>query len=160
MDIDATWGRLGEWSYWRANFRWPVMWRRLVVMFVAMQLWNVGYLAVRGFQTVALERQEQASAANALERAAQQVWTAKVGSAQDLQGRQNMKKAFSRLAASAKKTLVDFLAEVTRVEINPFSQFDVDKGFGDLCGQLRLNLCEQTDAATHRTRRNIAKLFS
>jgi len=35
---------------WKASWRWPVIWRRLVVMFVAMQLWNVGYLAVRGFE--------------------------------------------------------------------------------------------------------------
>jgi len=151
--------QLAEWSYWRANFRWPVIWRRAVVIFVGIQLCNVGYLTVRGFQTVALERQERAGAANALERAAQQVWTAKPGSAQDLQGRQNMKKALSRIAASAKKPLVDFLAEVTRVEINPFSQFDVDKGFGDLCGRLRLNLCEQTDAATHRARLNVGTLY-
>mgnify|MGYP001199997922 CR=1 FL=1 len=52
--------QLGEWSYWRANFRWPVMWRRVVVIFVGIQLCNVGYLTVRGFQTVALERQERA----------------------------------------------------------------------------------------------------
>jgi hypothetical protein len=58
--------QLGEWSHWRANFRWPVIWRRLVVMFVAVQLWNVGYLAVRGFQTVVLERQRQAAAAGAM----------------------------------------------------------------------------------------------
>lgn len=51
---------------WNASWRWSVVWRRLVVMFVAMQLWNVGYLAVRGFQTVALERQRQAAAAAAM----------------------------------------------------------------------------------------------
>jgi hypothetical protein len=151
--------QLGKWSYWRATNRWPVIWRRLVVMFVAMQLWNVGYLAVRGFQTVALERQERAGAGYALEQAAQVAWTAQPGSAQDLQARQNMKKALSGLAASAKKPLVDFLAEVTRVEINPYSQFDVDKGFGDLCGQLRLNLCEKTDAAIHRARLNVSTLY-
>ncbi len=51
---------------WKASWRWPVIWRRLVVMFVAIQLWNVGYLAVRGFQTVVLERQRQAAAAAAI----------------------------------------------------------------------------------------------
>ena len=151
--------QLGERSYWRANFRWPVIWRRLVVMFVAMQMWNVGYLAVRGFQTVALERQERASAANALERAAQQVWTAKVGSAQDLQGRQNMKKALDRLAASAHMPLGQFLAELTHVEVNSFDQFDDDAGFGAFCDQLRLNLCEHADAATHRARLNVGTLY-
>jgi hypothetical protein len=35
---------------WKASWRWPVIWRRLVVIFVAVQLWNVGYLAVRGFE--------------------------------------------------------------------------------------------------------------
>lgn len=47
-------------AQWRASWRWPVIWRRFVVIFVAMQLWNVGYLAVRGFETVAHERQKQA----------------------------------------------------------------------------------------------------
>jgi hypothetical protein len=46
--------QLWRWSSWRASFRWPVLWRRLVVMFVAMQLWNVGYLAVRGFEKEAV----------------------------------------------------------------------------------------------------------
>ena len=53
---------LGRWSYWRASFRWPVTWRRLVVVFVAIQSRNVGYLAARGFQTVALEHQAAAMA--------------------------------------------------------------------------------------------------
>jgi hypothetical protein len=51
---------------WRASWRWPAIWRRFVVIFVAVQLWNVGYLAVRGFQTVVLERQRQAAAAGAM----------------------------------------------------------------------------------------------
>jgi hypothetical protein len=46
-----------EWKNW---WRWPVIWRRFVVMIVALQLFNVGYLAVRGFETVASERQKQA----------------------------------------------------------------------------------------------------
>jgi hypothetical protein len=51
---------------WKASWRWPVIWRRFLVVFVAIQLWNVGYLAVRGFQTVALERQRQAAGAAAM----------------------------------------------------------------------------------------------
>jgi GYF domain 2 len=51
---------------WKASWRWPVIWRRLVVMIVVVQLWNVGYFAVLGFQTFALERQRQAAAAAAL----------------------------------------------------------------------------------------------
>jgi hypothetical protein len=50
----------------KAIHRWPVIWRRLVVVFVAIKLCNVGYLAVRGFQTVVLERQRQAAAAVAM----------------------------------------------------------------------------------------------
>jgi hypothetical protein len=145
-------------SYWRASFRWPVIWRRLVAMFVAIQLWNVGYFAVRGFQTVALERQEQAQAAYALEQAAQQAWAAKTGSAQDLQARQKMKRALDQLAASAHMPLGHFLAQVTHVEVNPFDQFDNDAGFGAFCDQLRLNLCEHADAATHRARLNVGML--
>jgi hypothetical protein len=44
----------------KAWWHWPVIWRWAVVMFVAIQLYNVGYLAVRGFETVASERQKQA----------------------------------------------------------------------------------------------------
>ena len=58
----------GAWfkATWKASHRWPVIWRRLVVIFVAIQLWNVGYLAARGFQTVVLERQRQAAEAGAM----------------------------------------------------------------------------------------------
>jgi hypothetical protein len=42
---------------WQASWRWPVLWRRAVVLFVGFQLVQIGYFAVRGFQTVALERQ-------------------------------------------------------------------------------------------------------
>ncbi len=41
-------------AVWKASWSWPVIWRRLVVMFVAMQLWNVDYLAVRGFEKEAV----------------------------------------------------------------------------------------------------------
>jgi hypothetical protein len=41
-------------AVWKASWSWPVKWRRLVVMFVAMQFWNVGYLAVRGFEKEAV----------------------------------------------------------------------------------------------------------
>ena len=151
--------QLWQWSYWRASFRWPVIWRRAVALFVAIQLCNVGYFAVRGFQTVALERQERAGAAYALERAAQQVWTAKAGSAQDLQGRQKMGKAIERLAALANKPVSQFLAEVTHVEVNPFDQFDDDAGLGAFCKQLSLNRCERTDGSTHRARLNVGALY-
>lgn len=50
---------------WTAFWHWPVLWRRAVVVFVAMQLWNIGYLAVRGFEADALERQRHAAAAAA-----------------------------------------------------------------------------------------------
>jgi len=71
-----------------------------------------------------------------------------------------MKRAFSRLAASANKPLPQFLAEVTEMEANPFAQFvDDDIGVGELCKRLRLKLCEQTDAATHRVRVNVGTLY-
>jgi hypothetical protein len=53
-------------AIWKASWRWPVIWRRLVVMIVVVQLWNVGYFAVLGFQTFAQERQRHAAAAAAL----------------------------------------------------------------------------------------------
>jgi hypothetical protein len=144
---------------WKASWRWPVIWRRLVVMFVAIQLWNVGYLAVRGFQTVALERQERAEAAYALEQAARVAWAAQPGTAQDSQARQKMKKALSRLAVSANMPLVLFLGEVTHVQVNPFDQFDDDAGLGEFCKRLDLNRCEHADAAIHRARLNMGALY-
>jgi hypothetical protein len=153
--IKLLWQR----SYWRASFRWPVIWRRAVVMWVAIQLCNIGYFAVIGFQTVALEHQEQARAAYALERAAQQFWTAKAGSTEDLQARQKMKRALHRVAASAHMPLGQYLAEVTHVEVSPFDQFDADAGSGAFCDRLRLNLCEHLDAETHRARLNVGALY-
>jgi hypothetical protein len=50
-------------AVWKASWRWPVLWRWAVAIFVGIQLCNVGYLTVRGFQTVALEQQKQAAAA-------------------------------------------------------------------------------------------------
>jgi hypothetical protein len=144
---------------WKASWRWPVIWRRLVVMFAAMQLWNVGYLAVRGFETVALEHQERARAAYALEQATQVAWTAQPGSAQDLRARQKMKTALGRLAVSANMPLGPFLAEVTHVEVNPFDQFDDDAGLGEFCKRLDLNRCEHADTATHRVRLNVGALY-
>jgi hypothetical protein len=93
--------QLGRWSYWRASLRWPVIWRRSVVVYVAIQLCNVGYLAVRGFETVALERQQQATAVLALEQAEKRMRAAKVGSTQYLKAREKMRDAFRLLAASA-----------------------------------------------------------
>lgn len=85
--------------------------------------------------------------------------TAETGSAQDLQARQKMKRALNRLAALAHMRLGQFLAEITHVEVNPFDQFDNDAGYGAFCNQLRLNLCEHADAATHRARLNVGMLL-
>jgi len=52
--------QLGEWSYWRANFRWPVIWRRVVVMQSGSLAIVIVLFAIIGFETVALERQKQA----------------------------------------------------------------------------------------------------
>jgi hypothetical protein len=151
---------LWQWSYWRANFRWPVIWRRVVVFYVIGLSLHLGYYTVRGFQTVALERQELGQAAYVLEQAAQQAQTTKAGSAQDLQARQNAKKSLGLLAASANKPLPQFLAEVTGMEANPFAQFvDADVGVGEFCKRLRLSVCEHTDAATHRARLNVGTLY-
>ena len=85
--------------------------------------------------------------------------TAETGSAQDLQARQKMKRALNWLAALAHMRLGQFLAEITHVEVNPFDQFDNDAGYGAFCNQLRLNLCEHADAATHRARLNVGMLL-
>jgi hypothetical protein len=151
--------QLRRWSYWRACFRWPVIWRRSVVVFVAIQLYNVGYLAVRGFQTVALERQEQAGAALALESAAQRARTAKAGSPQYLQARLNMREALNRLAVSTNTPKVKFLGDLTKVQVNQFDKFDVDGGLGELCKHLGLSLHDHADAATQRTRLNVHALY-
>jgi len=54
----------GRWACFKLGmkvlFCWRVFWRRCVVGWVAMQLVSVGYLAVRGFEAVALERQKEA----------------------------------------------------------------------------------------------------
>lgn len=149
----------GRWSYWRAEFRWAVLWRQAVVIFVGIQLCNVGYFAVRGFQTVALEHQERAQAAYALEQAAQVAWAAQPGSAQDLQARQKMRNALDRLAASANMPLVQFLSEITHMEVNPFAKYADDAGLGAFCKELSLNLCEKANAATHRARLNVGTLY-
>jgi hypothetical protein len=106
-----TWERiklLRQWSYWRAMSRWPVIWRRFVMMFAALQLYNVGHLAVRGFQTVALERQEQAAAALGLEVAAQHLQSTKAGSAQILRARQDIRDSLKRLAMFANMSKVEY----------------------------------------------------
>lgn len=54
--------QLGEWSYWRASFRWPVIWRRFVVLWSFFLVVKILLFAVIGFQTVALEYQAQARA--------------------------------------------------------------------------------------------------
>ena len=59
--IKLLWQR----SYWRASFRWPVIWRRAVVVSVVGLVIKITLYAVIGFQTVALERQAQARAIQA-----------------------------------------------------------------------------------------------
>jgi hypothetical protein len=56
--IELLWQR----SYWRASFRWPVIWRRAVVLWVVGLVIKIMLYAVIGFQTVALEREAQARA--------------------------------------------------------------------------------------------------
>jgi clan AA aspartic protease (TIGR02281 family) len=133
-------------AQWEASWHWPVIWRRAVVIFVGLLLLNVGYFAVRG------EHQGEARFADALEQAAQQVRAAKPGSEQD-SARQNIQKAFDRLAGSANKSLVQFLAEVTHVEV-----YD-DAGMGEFCKRLDLSLCEHADAVTRRARLNVGTIF-
>ncbi len=146
-------------AVWKASWRWPVLWRWAVAIFVGLLLCNVGYLAVRGFQTVALEHQERARAAYALEQAAQVARTAQPGSGQYEQVRQDIMKALDRLRVSANKPALQFFAEVTHIQVNPFAQFAADAGLGELCEQLRLSLSEHADAATQRLRLNVHSLY-
>jgi hypothetical protein len=57
MELPRSAGRFK--AVWKSSWRWPVIWRRLVVIFVGVKLLDFGYFAVRGFETVALERQQQ-----------------------------------------------------------------------------------------------------
>jgi len=49
-----------RWSYWRASFRWPVIWHRVVALSGVGLAIKIMLLAVIGFDAVALEWQEQA----------------------------------------------------------------------------------------------------
>jgi hypothetical protein len=40
----------------KAAHHWPVFWRRAVALLVVVQIYNVGFLAVRGFQIYAVDR--------------------------------------------------------------------------------------------------------
>jgi hypothetical protein len=57
MELPRSAGRFR--AMWKASWRWPVIWRRLVVFYIAMKLLDFGYFAVRGFETAALGRQQQ-----------------------------------------------------------------------------------------------------
>jgi hypothetical protein len=125
-----------------------------------MQLWNVGYLAVYGFRTWTLDRQEEVAATRALEGALQQASRDDPQSAQYFQTQQKMRRAIERLAATDHTPLAQFLAEITHVEVKPSSiQFDGDEGIEAFCEQLNPNLCAKVDAATHRARLNAGKAY-
>lgn len=151
--------QLGRWSYWRLSFRWPVIWRRIVLTLVTFQLWNVGYFAVRGFQTVALERQQQAGAVLALDKAAQGLRNVKVGSVQYFQAREKMRDALRLVAASANIPRLQLLADMTQVQVNPFDQYDDDGGWSAFCKHLELSSHDDAGAATQRTRVAVRSLF-
>lgn len=62
------------------------------------------------------------------------------------------------LAKADNKPLVQFLADVAEVEINPFDQFDRDKGIGALCRILDLpNIWRGTDNQLVRV--NLQKVY-